>query len=762
MNTGLDSQLYREVAKFGAKDMEICMQCGTCSASCPLSDGMHAFPRKIYRYLQLGLRDCLLKSSEPWLCYYCGDCNTDCPRGAEPAETMMAARRWLTAHYDWTGLARRFYLSETWEISALVAVALLVIALFCFFHGPVITDRVAVNTFAPVKWIEIGDLAIAAILSAFLLSNAFRMYRFIMNDIRVPFRLYITEAKAFVLHFLTQMRWRQCGPDRSRWLKHFLLVSGYMTMMTLVVVFIRWFQVDDSSWHFTSIFGYYATGVLLAITIEMFRSRLKKVETIHRFSEFSDWLFLVLLFLTTLTGIMMHALRLAGWPMGTYVMYVIHLAIAVPMLVIEVPFGKWSHLFYRPLAIFLTTIREKASKASRIDVADVIAEVRATFMSCLQCGTCVSSCPWNAVLSYSPRRILRQLALDSGSEQSIDQAAWTCVTCNACGLNCPRGIEIIDVIKAVRALNVNNEKVPARLEAPLDSLKADGNPWGGAGAKRLGWTGGVDLPVFSPEHTYCLFTCCTTAYDSHNQKAGQAILRLLEYGGIAFGSLGADESCCGDPAHKLGAAGLFSDLTRHNTERFLRAGIQRIITTSPHCLNTFKKNYVELKGLVEIEHYTGLFQRLVAEGRLKPTREVAATVTYHDPCYLGRHNGIYEAPRRLLQSIPGLTLIEMANNREMSMCCGGGGGGAWSDVPAQQRLGLLRIEEAIYTGAEVVTTACPYCNRMLTEAVRELGVEDQIVVRELAELLLASVMTRAEAIGAERIKLGFDRERCHA
>jgi Fe-S oxidoreductase len=761
MDTRLDSQLYREVAKFGARDMEICMQCGTCSASCPLSSGMHAFPRKIYRYLQLGLRDKLLKSSVPWLCYYCGDCNTDCPRGAEPAETMMATRRWLTAQYDWTGLARRFYLSEAWEIGALIAVALGIILLFCFFHGPVITDRVAVNTFAPVKWIEIGDLVMAAILSAFLLSNAFRMFRLIMGDTRVPFRLYITEAKAFVVHFATQMRWRQCGPDRRRWLKHFLLVSGYMTMMTLVIVFIRWFQVDDSSWHFTSIFGYYATGVLLAITIEMLRSRLKKVETIHRFSEFSDWLFLILLFLTTLTGIMMHALRLAGWPMGTYVMYVIHLAIAVPMLVIEVPFGKWSHLFYRPLAIFLATVKEKASKASGIDVAEVVAKVRTTFMSCLQCGTCVSSCPWNVVRSYSPRRILRQLALDSGSEASVDEAVWSCVTCNACGLNCPRGIEIIEVMQAVRAIDVNHGKIPERLEAPLDSLKTDGNPWGGAGAKRLEWAGDQDLPAFQPEHDYCLFTCCTTAYDPHNRNAGQAILRLLEIAGINFGSLGAEEKCCGDPAHSLGAAKLFSDLTRHNSELFLRNGIQQILTTSPHCLNTFKHHYLELKGVVAIEHYTELFQQLVAEGRLKPSRQVVATVTYHDPCYLGRYNGIYEAPRWLLQSIPGLTLIEMANIREMSLCCGGGGGGAWSDVARQQRLGVPRVEEAMRTGAEILATACPYCNRMLTEAVRALGVDGQITVRDVAELLLASVMTTAETIGAERIKSGFDQERCY-
>jgi Fe-S oxidoreductase len=761
MNTCVDSELYHEVAKFGARDMEICMQCGTCSASCPLSSGMNAFPRKIYRYLQLGLKDKLLASPVPWLCYYCGDCNTDCPRGAEPAETMMATRRWLTAQYDWTGLARRFYLSEAWEIGALIAVALGVIVLFVFFHGPVITDRVAVNTFAPVMWIEIGDLIMAAILSAFLLSNAFRMYRFVMRDTQVPFWLYLTEAKSFVLNFATQKRWRKCGEDRSRWLKHFLLVTGYMTMMTLVIVFIRWFQVDDSSWHFTSIFGYYATGVLLVITVEMFRSRLKKEESIHRFSEFSDWLFLILLFLTTLTGIIMHALRIAGWPVGTYVMYVIHLAVAVPMLIIEVPFGKWSHLFYRPLAIFLANVRDKASKDSEVVVEDVMAEVGETFMSCLQCGTCTSVCPWNQVLSYSPRRILRQLSLENGNQQSVDQAVWSCVTCNACGLNCPRGIGIIDVMQAVRRLNITGERIPESFEAPLNSLKDNGNPWGGDRRKRLAWAADLDLPAFAPEHEYCLFTCCTTAYDPGNRQAGRALHQLIEKAGVSFGTLGSKENCCGDPAHKLGANELFSELALQNSELFLDAGVQKILTTSPHCLNAFKNNYAELKGSVGSEHYTELVDRLIAQGRLKPVLEVARTVTYHDPCYLGRHNGIYEAPRRILQSIPGLTLIEMASSRENSLCCGGGGGGAWSDVLPQQRLGVLRVEEALSTGAEVIATACPYCIRMLSEAVRELGVEDQISVRDLTELLLQSVVMDDEAEMMEPVGLEIDREVCH-
>lgn len=761
MNYSIDPKLYQEVAKFGATDMEVCMQCGACSASCPLSSGTNPFPRKIYRYLQLGLKDKLLRSSEPWLCYYCGECNKDCPRGAEPAETMMAVRRWLTTQYDWTGLARRFYLSDAWELGALGFVALFVILLFVLFHGPIITDRVAVNSFAPVLWIEIGDLIMAVILSTFLLSNAFRMYRFIMSGVKVPFWLYITEAKAFVLHFTTQKRWRECGEDRSRWMKHFLLVTGYLTMMALIIVFIRWFQVDDSSWHFTSIFGYYATGVLLFITVEMFRSRLKKEETIHRYSHLSDWLFLILLFFTSLTGIMMHIVRLSGWPMGTYVMYVIHLAVAVPMLVIEVPFGKWSHLFYRPLAVFLATVREKASKDSGVDLEDVKAEVGETFMTCLQCGTCTSVCPVNLISSYSPRKILRQLTLKTGTEQSIDQAVWSCFTCNACGINCPRGINIIDVMKAVRELNVAGGRIPEFFEAPLKSLKENGNPWGGLREKRMEWTEDLVLPAFKAEHKYCLFTCCTTAYDPGNRKAGQALPRLLEYAGVSFGTLGTEENCCGDQAHKIGAADIFSGLSRKNTELFLRADIRKILAVSPHCLNAFKNLYPDLRGFIDTEHYSELLDRLIAEGRLRPALEVASVVTYHDPCYLGRHNGIYEAPRRVLQSIPGLRLVEMTNNRESSLCCGGGGGGAWSDYPHRQNLGVLRVEEALGTGAGVIATSCPYCIRMLNDAIRELGVGKQIIVCDLAELLLQSVVTKNEANMIGHIDLGFTREVCH-
>lgn len=756
---GIDPGLYREVSLFGARDMEKCMQCGNCSASCPLSQGEDTFPRKIYRYLQLGLRQKLLSSPVPWLCYYCGECNKDCPRGAEPAETMMAARRWLTTQYDWTGLARKLYLSEAWEIGSLAVVSLFIILLFVFFHGPVITDRMAVNTFAPVLWIEIGDLLMAVVLSAFLLSNAFRMFRFIMAGTRVPLWMYITEAKSFVLHFATQKRWRKCSDDKTRWKKHFFLVTGYMTMMTLIIGCIRWFQVDDTSWHFTSIFGYYATAVLLYLTVDMMISRRKKEELIHRFSEPTDWLFLILLFATTLTGIFMHIVRLAGWPMGTYVMYVIHLAIAVPMLVIEVPFGKWSHLFYRPLAIFLSTVKEKADKESPVDIETMKTTVGETFLECMQCGTCTGSCPVNLAGGYSPRSVMRRINMDSGTAFSLDEAVWQCVTCNACTINCPRGINLVDVTKAVRRINAGTEKLPDYAGRPLSSLAQNNNPWNGRHEERLSWAVGQDIPEAGPDRDYCLFTCCTTAYGSGNispQASARILPKLLQQAGVSFGTLGSEEVCCGDPADVFGHFELFEQLRDKNTQSFSGRGVQSVLTTSPHCFNTFKNNYPGLDQQMSIEHYTQLLERLIESGKLVPTQVIDQIVTYHDPCYLGRHNGIFDAPRNILKRIPGLTLVEMADSRERSLCCGGGGGHAWEMPPGRQDLSRLRAEQALSTGAHIIATACPFCVYMLENAVRKMGAAGQIRVLDLAEIVYESVG------GDEKMKIKrIDQEVCH-
>jgi quinone-modifying oxidoreductase subunit QmoC len=369
--------LHREIAKYGAKDVDVCMNCGNCTAVCPLSTESEAFPRRIIHLLQVGHKEKLAESVEPWLCYYCGECSESCPREANPGETMMAVRRYLTALYDWTGLGKKFYTSPVLEIGALAAVGLFVVALFALFHGPVVTDRVALNTFAPAKWVEAGDLLMAAVLSILLLSNAFRMFRFFMRGEgrpTIPLWLYVQELPTFVTHFATQKRWRQCEGNRITWLTHLFLVTGYLTMLTLVVFFLRWFQTDlvYPIYHPQRLLGYYATGVLLYVTASMMIGRLRHNGQLHRFSEPTDWVFLSLLFLTAFTGILLHLARIGGFPLLTYSIYVIHLAIAVPMLVVEVPFGKWAHMFYRPFAMYLVTVREKAG-ALHGEVAEMAA-----------------------------------------------------------------------------------------------------------------------------------------------------------------------------------------------------------------------------------------------------------------------------------------------------------------------------------------------------------------------------------------------------
>jgi ferredoxin len=362
-------KLHRQIAKFGGGDVTACMNCGNCTVSCSQTMETGGFPRRIIHFLQVGHTEKLEESLEPWLCYYCGECSDTCPRDANPAETMMAARRYLTSRYDWTGLGRKFYTSPAWEIAAVFLVGLFVVALFALFHGPVVTDRVELNTFAPVKWVEIGDWVMAGVLALLLLTNASRMVRFAMRGGKnrtIPFSLLVRETGTFFRHFTTQKRWRECGDDRTRWLKHFLMMTGYLTMIVLIVIFLRWFQTDEivPLYHPTRLFGYYATAVLMYVSADFLVGRWKKREQIHRFSEASDWIFLALMFLAAFTGILVHVLRMEGLPMATYVIYVLHLAIAVPFLVVEVPFGKWSHMLYRPLAVYLAAVRQKANRSA--------------------------------------------------------------------------------------------------------------------------------------------------------------------------------------------------------------------------------------------------------------------------------------------------------------------------------------------------------------------------------------------------------------
>lgn len=377
MSPRVDTTLLDEIKEYGALNVEACFNCGNCTAICPLSADATLFPRNTIRLIQVGLREQLLASVDPWLCYYCGECSTTCPRGAEPGETMMAARRWLTGQYDRTGEGKRLYTSTKAAWRAIARYALVPLVLLLFYHAffmirgtpQIVTNRVALNVFAPVMIVWAAVLIDFAILFVRVGRNATNMIQHVMGgweEIRaIPMLTYITELKTLLTHALTQKRWVECGEDRSRWLKHLLLMSGYVTMLILVVVLLWWFQTDAiyPIWHPQRWLGYYATLVLLLFSGETLVDRWRKREELHRFSQQTDWLFPGFLFAGALTGILVHAFRYAGWPWPTYGMYVIHLMAMVAMLDSEVGIGKWTHLIYRPLAVYLQAVKDRARES---------------------------------------------------------------------------------------------------------------------------------------------------------------------------------------------------------------------------------------------------------------------------------------------------------------------------------------------------------------------------------------------------------------
>ncbi len=372
MSARVDTSLLPELKQYGAVNPEACFNCGTCTATCPLTDSKHPFPRNGIRLLQLGLRKKLLGSTDPWLCYYCGECSQTCPKGAEPAETMMALRRWLTAQYDRSGHAAKMYTSEkaTWLI--ILRIALMTFGLFALFHvftgfDRIVTDRVALNVFAPAMMVWAFVVFHFAWLGVRVFRNSIHMFKLVMEEDRsqIPLSVYVREFKDFVIHYMTQKRWRDCNEtDRSRWTKHFLLMSGYITMLVLVVGLLWWFQTDEiyPLYHPQRWLGYYATIVLIYASSEALIGRFRRREELHRFSHHTDWLFPSFILVGAVTGILVHSFRYLGWPLPTYGMYVVHVMAMVAMLDTEVGIGKWAHMIYRPMAVYLNTVKEKAGE----------------------------------------------------------------------------------------------------------------------------------------------------------------------------------------------------------------------------------------------------------------------------------------------------------------------------------------------------------------------------------------------------------------
>jgi Fe-S oxidoreductase len=392
------------------------------------------------------------------------------------------------------------------------------------------------------------------------------------------------------------------------------------------------------------------------------------------------------------------------------------------------------------------------------------------FATCTECGRCQSVCPaWTTGKPLSPKLLImglrdnmfasadRLLSGESDGDvatlvpSTIDpDVLWSCTTCGSCVEQCPVDIEHVDAIIDMRRYEVLMEsRFPTEAGLLLRNMENQGDPWGLGQAKRGDWIAAMDFEIPIIEDTipddveYLYWVGCAGSLDERGRKQVEATARMLHRAGVKFGVLGPRESCTGDPARRMGNEYLFQEMAKVNIETLNGVGAKKIVASCPHCFNTMKNEYPALGGDYEVIHHSELLGHLVANGKLVPGVGYKGTVTYHDPCYLGRHNRVFDEPRSVLDSIPGVKQIEMGRCREKGFCCGAGGARMWMEENIGKRVNMDRTEEALGTGADIVSTACPFCMIMLDDAVKAQGRGDDVSVMDISQVFEKSLLEPA-------------------
>jgi len=371
------------------------------------------------------------------------------------------------------------------------------------------------------------------------------------------------------------------------------------------------------------------------------------------------------------------------------------------------------------------------------EIIDVIkASGGEAFKRCFQCGLCDTVCPWNRVTTFSMRKLVREATFGLTEIESED--IWRCTTCGRCPQQCPRDVRQIESGISLRRIANEYGVFPPPVK-PIRTINAglvgQGNPFGEDRGKRGAWAEGLSVETFTEGMEILYFPGCYLSYDPRLKRVARATANILNAAGVDFGILGAKENCCGESIRKTGDEELFKRLARENIKTFIDSGVKKILVSSPHCYHTFKNEYPEFRVNFEVVHISQYLFELMNEGRLLLKKNHQKKVTYHDPCYLGRHNGIYDEPRGVLKKIPGLELNEMVESRSDSLCCGGGGGRVWMETQKGERFCDLRIEQALAVGAEVLATSCPYCITMLEDSRLTMDVAERIEVKDITEII---------------------------
>ncbi len=456
-----------------------------------------------------------------------------------------------------------------------------------------------------------------------------------------------------------------------------------------------------------------------------------------------------------------------------------HLLLAFGLLA-TIPFSKMLHLGAGLVNIFLRTSRPKGAlqvvpnieeeeQPGVVNVEDFSWKQLLSSDACTKCGRCQDECPaFAAEMALSPRDVVLKTREQMGrdmyfrlvpSASTLDKKTgkpvvpafnhdvlfpdeiWACTTCRACMQACPVLIEHIDMIVDVRRGYVAGAKIPDTARTALRKMGDTGNPWGLPRDDRMRWADGLTVPVAAEkkEFEFLYWVGCAGAYDPRNQKVTRSILSLLSRAGVDFAVLGLEEMCCGESARRLGEEGLFQlGMVEAIREVFRTYNVRKVITQCPHCFNTFRNEYPQFGIEVETIHHTVLLKNLIDQGKIVPVKSINRLVAFHDSCYLGRHNDLYDAPREALQAVPGITVNEPEKTRERGFCCGAGGGGMWLEVPGK-RINHIRFEQLMRTGANATCSSCPYCLTMFDDAIKFHNLEDSVQAKDIAEIIAESI-----------------------
>lgn len=378
------------------------------------------------------------------------------------------------------------------------------------------------------------------------------------------------------------------------------------------------------------------------------------------------------------------------------------------------------------------------------DIREMIVEKGANdIWQCYQCGKCMGLCPLNLLenIQYPTYQVSQLIKLGAllSSEDPADldkevNEIFRCLNCYACRAGCPRGVDLPKINVILRQILNEFNSIPKILKPFIARVLSLGNPSGEAREKRADWAKDLEIPKFEKGMEYLYLSCCLPAYDLRLQKVAQATVKILKQAKVSFGILGEKEYCCGEAIKKIGAEKVWQEAVKINLNNWLEEGVKKILVTSPHCYNTFKNDYPGFKNNFEIFHTCQIFSQLIKEKRIIPTKSFDKIVIYHDPCTLGRQNGIFEEPREVLKSIPGLKLKEVKNfSYQDSVCCGGGAGGLWLDWPPDERITNFRLKQFLETGAEIIAVTCPYCLSMFESGITQMNLNLQVL--DLAEIL---------------------------